>query len=79
MLGGNVVDQFLYEHGLSYACAAEKADLAALGIRFEQVYHLDPRFEDMHRRALFAERGRAPMNAASFFRLNRAAAVDRLT
>ena len=38
---GDVVDQFLNEHGLADAGAAEQADLAALGVRREQIDDLD--------------------------------------
>ena len=38
---GDVVDQFLNQHGLADAGAAEQADLAALGIGREQVDDLD--------------------------------------
>ena len=38
---GDVVDQFLNQHGLADAGAAEQADLAALGVRREQVDDLD--------------------------------------
>ena len=38
---GDVVDQFLNQHGLADAGAAEQADLAALGVRRQQVDDLD--------------------------------------
>ena len=38
---GDVVDQFLNQHGLAHAGAAEQADLAALGVRRDQIDHLD--------------------------------------
>ena len=38
---GDVVDQFLNQHGLADAGAAEQADLAALGVRREQIDDLD--------------------------------------
>ncbi len=37
----DVVDQFLNQHGLADAGAAEQADLAALGVRRQQVDDLD--------------------------------------
>ena len=43
---GDVVDQFLDQHGLADAGAAEQADLAALGVRREQVDDLDAGDED---------------------------------
>ena len=44
---GDVVDQFLNEHRLADARAAEQADLAALGVRREQVDDLDAGDEDL--------------------------------
>src|SRR3712207_9240019 len=41
VLLGDVVDQLLDEDGLADAGAAEQADLAALGVRGEQVDDLD--------------------------------------
>ena len=40
MFLGYVVDEFLDEHGLAHACAAEETDFSALEIRFQQVYDL---------------------------------------
>jgi hypothetical protein len=44
---GDVVDQFLDQHGLADAGAAEQADLAALGVRSQQVDDLDAGDEDL--------------------------------
>ena len=41
MLCGNVADQFLNQHRLSYTGTAEQADLTALLIGAEKVNHLD--------------------------------------
>ena len=41
VLRGNVADQLLDEHRLTYAGAAEKTDLSTLLIWTEQIYHLD--------------------------------------
>jgi hypothetical protein len=43
---GDVVDQFHDQNGLAHAGAAEQADLAALGVRRQQVHDLDARDED---------------------------------
>ena len=43
---GDVVDQFLDQHGLADAGAAEQADLAALRVRREQVDDLDAGDQD---------------------------------
>jgi hypothetical protein len=50
MLLGQVADQLLDDHGLADAGAAEQPDLAALGVRGEQVDHLDPGLEHLGRR-----------------------------
>ncbi len=42
--GGDVVDQLLNQNGLTHACAAEQADLAALGIGADQVDDLNAGF-----------------------------------
>ena len=47
MFLGNVVDEFLDEHGLAHAGTAEQADLAALQVGFQQVDHLDSRGQDL--------------------------------
>ena len=63
---GDVVDQFLDEHRLAYARPAEEADLAALGVRGEQVDDLDAGDEDLgFRRLLHIGRGRLMDRAAS--------------
>ena len=50
---GDIVDQFHDQHGLADARAAEQADLAALGVRREQVDDLDAGFENLRFRRLF--------------------------
>src|SRR3954471_11550439 len=50
VLGSDVVDQLLDQHGLAHARAAEQADLAATRIWREQVDHLDAGLEDLARR-----------------------------
>ena len=47
MLLGDVVDQLHDEHGLAHACAAEEADLSALGVGSDQVHDLDARFKHL--------------------------------
>ena len=63
MLGRDVVDELLYEHGLAHARAAEQAGLAALGVRFEQVDDLDARFQDIGDGTLLREAGRVAVYA----------------
>ena len=47
MGGGDVVDQLLDQNGLADTCAAEQADLAALGVGADQVDDLDAGFQDL--------------------------------
>ena len=47
VFGGDVVDQFLNEHGLAHARATEKADLATLGIRGKQINHLNAGLQNL--------------------------------
>ena len=81
VLGRDVVDQLLDEHGLAHACAAEEADLAALDVRREQVDHLDARLEDLGRRGERLEGRRIAVDLPARRRVDRGvvALVDRLT
>ena len=63
----NVVNQFHDENGLAYAGAAEQADLAAFGIRSDEVDDLNARFENFRtRRLVFKFRSR-PMDRPIIF------------
>ena len=68
VLLGDVVDQFLNEHGLADARAAEQADLAAARIGRQQVDHLDAGDEHLRFRRLLDEGGRFLMDGAAFRR-----------
>ena len=57
MLGGDVADQFLDQHGLANARAAEQADLTATGIGSQQVDDLDAGLLDLNHGALIHELG----------------------
>ena len=61
---GDVVDQFLDEHRLADAGAAEQADLAALGVRRKQVEHLDAGDQDLRFRRLLDIFGRRLVDGA---------------
>ena len=78
MAFGDVVDQFLNQHRLAHAGAAEQADLAALQIRAEQVHHLDAGHQDLGRGRLILERGGGTVDRVGHLRVDRAALVDRL-
>ena len=62
VLLGEVVDQLLDDHGLADAGAAEQADLAALGVRREQVDHLDPGLEHLGGRGQRLDRRRVAVD-----------------
>ena len=70
---GDVVDQFLDEHGLADAGAAEQADLAALGVRRKQVDDLDAGDENFSFGRLLGVGRRGLMDRALAFRLDRTA------
>ncbi len=75
---GDVVDQFLDEHGLAHAGAAEQADLAALSVRCEQVDHLDAGHEDRGFGRLVDEFRRSSVDRRAQVGVDRAALVDRI-
>ncbi len=75
---GDVVDEFLDEHGLAHAGAAEEADLAALGVRREKVHDLDAGDEDFGFRRLLGEFRCGGVDRTAGLGLHRACLVDRL-
>ena len=79
MLGGNVADQLLDQHGLAHAGAAKQADLAALGVRGQQVDDLDARFQDLHAAALVCKTRGIPVDRPALFAGSRALVVDGST
>ena len=76
---GDVIDQFLDEHGLSHAGAAEQTDLAAPGVGSEQVNDLDAGDKHFDLGRLLDEGRRESVNRSTLIRLNRAGLVDRLS
>ena len=75
---GDIVDQFLDQHGLADPGAAEQPDLAALGIRREQIDHLDAGDEDRAFGRLIDEQWRFGVDRGGALVADRAALVDRL-
>ena len=75
---GDVVDELLNEHRLADARAAEQADLAALGVRRDQVDDLDAGDEDLRFRRLLDIGRRRLMDRAPRLHRDRAGLVDRL-
>ena len=75
---GDVVDQFLDEHGLADAGAAEQADLAAFGVGSQQVDDLDAGDEDFGFRRLLGEGGSRLVDGAGALGLDGTGFVDRL-
>ena len=76
VLGGHVVDQFLDQHGLADACAAEQTDLAALCIRSQQVDDLDAGLQDLGSRLLLRKAGSLAVDGPVRHIIHRAFAVD---
>ena len=75
---GDVVDQFLNQHGLADAGAAEQADLAALGIRRQEVDDLDAGDENFSFGGLVGIGRRFLVDGAQAFRNHRTCFIDRL-
>jgi peptide chain release factor 1 len=78
VLGGDVADQLLDQHGLAHAGAAEQADLAAAHVRGEQVHDLDAGLELLGRGLLVLERGRGAVDRVALAGLDLRPAVDGL-
>ncbi len=74
----DVVDQFLNQHGLADARAAEQADLSALGIWREKIHDLDAGDENLRFGRLLGIGGRLGMDWAAVLGLHRTGFVDRL-
>ncbi len=78
MLRGDIMDQFHDQNGLADARAAEQTDLAALGVRADQVNDFDTGLQDLRSRGLLLKgRGRA-MDRPPLLRLRRGPIVNRL-
>src|SRR5690606_19334861 len=76
---GDVVDQLLDENRLAHAGAAEQADLAALGVRSQEVENLDARDENFGFRRLLDIFRCGLVNTAHLRRSDRAGFINRLT
>src|SRR6202163_58709 len=74
----NVVDQFLNQHGLADAGAAEQADLAALGVGRQEIDDLDAGDENFRFGRLVGVGRRRLMDGAVAFRFDRPGFIDRL-
>ncbi len=75
---GHVVDQFHDQHGLADAGTAEQADLAALGVRSEQVDDLDAGDKDRSLGRLIGIGRRLLVDRADPFTLDRTRLVNRI-
>ncbi len=75
---GDVVDQFLNQHGLADAGAAEQSDLAALRVWRKQIHDLDAGDENFRVGRLLGVARRFRMDRARFVGLDRTGFVDRL-
>src|SRR5262249_54249179 len=76
---GDVVDELLNEHGLADTGAAEEADLAALGVRREEIDDLDAGDENFRFGRLFDELRRIGVDRSITVISDRTGLVDRLT
>jgi hypothetical protein len=75
---GDVVDQLHDDHRLADAGAAEQADLAALGVRREQVDDLDPGDQDLGLGRLRDKVGSRRVDGGAPLGADRPALVDRV-
>ena len=78
MLLGDVVDELHDEDRLADAGAAEQADLAALGVRRDQVDDLDAGLEDLGGGFLLVVCGRGTVDRPALLRLGGRHIVNRL-
>jgi hypothetical protein len=78
VLLGDVADELLDEDGLADARTAEQPDLSTLGVRRQQVDHLDASFEHLGRRPRRLDAGGLTMDRVVMFRVNRTHLVHRL-
>ncbi len=78
VLRGDVADQFLDQHRLAHAGAAEQPDLAAALIRRQQIDDLDAGLEDLLLGLLLVERRGGPVDRQPLGGLGIALLVDRL-
>jgi len=78
VLLGEVVNELLNQDGLADAGAAEQADLAALGVRREQVDDLDAGLEHLRRRSQVLDVRRIAMDGPTFLDLDGRTLIDRL-
>ena len=76
VLGGDVADKLLDQHGLAHAGASEQANLAALGVGGQQVDDLNARLQDLHRGALLGKARRVPVDGPLLLAIGRALVVD---
>ena len=76
---GDVGDQFHDQHRFADAGAAEQANLAALGVRRQQVDDLNTGFQNFGFRRLINKLWRLPVNRRAHVGANFRAIVDRLT
>mmetsp|Transcript_7769 Transcript_7769/g.19831 ORF Transcript_7769/g.19831 Transcript_7769/m.19831 type:complete len:565 (+) Transcript_7769:104-1798(+) len=75
---GDVVDELHDHDGLADAGAAEEANLAALGVRLDEVNHLDAGDKDLLLGGLVDELRRLLVDRVELVGLNRAPLIDRL-
>uniref|UniRef100_A0A182N3R5 Transcription initiation factor TFIID subunit 8 n=1 Tax=Anopheles dirus TaxID=7168 RepID=A0A182N3R5_9DIPT len=75
---GHVVDQLHDKYGLADTGTTEQTDLTALGVRGQQIHHLDARYQDLLLDAHLDELGRLGVDGRRQVRVDRATLIDRL-
>src|SRR5271156_3907957 len=74
----DVVDQFLNQHGLANARAAEQADLSTFQVRLGEVHDLDAGLEHFERRGLVLKQRSRAVNGVALFVFHGAEIIDRI-
>ena len=76
---GDVVDEFLNQHGLANSGTTEQTNFSTTGVRGEQVDNLDTSLQDFGGGGLLNEGGRVGVDRGKFDTLNGTPLVDWLT
>ena len=79
VLRGNITDQFLNQHGLSHTRTAKEADLTALLIGAQQVYHLDTGLQQFRLCGLLLKIRRRPVDGLKTHTLRSRLVVNGLS
>src|ERR1700733_3699490 len=75
---GDVVDQFLNQHGLAHARATKQADLSAFQVRLSEVHDFDASLKHFERRGLVFKQRSRTVNRVALFVFHGAEIIDRI-